>query len=283
MPLPRWFARGVVLAMLVAGPRAFADDAKAHVQRAMQLHGEGKYAEALDELTQAYALDPQPDLLYAIAQVDVKLDHCSDAIAFYEKFLASRPKPGPAGAAREAISVCKKKLAEPKKPDPTPEPAVAEPPPAPDPEETKHADTEPIETKTVEARPVVTATAEPIAAPEPPPVPERPSGTSPWYADPVGDTLVIAGLAGGGAGIAMYHGASSDLDKAEKAPSYQASLDLVDSAHRARTYALVAGIGGAVVLTAGVIHLVLHHRAATDHVAIVPARGGGLVTLGGRF
>jgi hypothetical protein len=55
----------------------------------------------------AYALDPRPELLYAIAQVHVKLGECPQAITFYERFIASNPKPEHVARARQAIEVCK--------------------------------------------------------------------------------------------------------------------------------------------------------------------------------
>src|SRR4051812_39387086 len=114
----------LLAAVLVTASRADADpkaDAKHHIETAMVAHGEGRFADALIELTTAYDLDPQPDLLYAIAQVHVKLDRCTDAIGYYEKFLATNPKPAPAKAAREAIAVCKKKVGKvPAKTEPTP-------------------------------------------------------------------------------------------------------------------------------------------------------------------
>ena len=101
------------------------------VELATQLYKDGKYAEALVELDKAYALDPQPKLLYAIGQVHVKLGRCPDAIAFYDKFLATNPDAGPASSARQAIEACKKAAPppEPTPPPPTPEPIPLPPPP----------------------------------------------------------------------------------------------------------------------------------------------------------
>ena len=109
--------------------RAVADSAQAkpHIDNAKQLYEEGKAAEALDELNIAYQLDPSPELLYAIAQTHVVLGKCDEAIKFYEQFLATDPKEGPARKAREAIDHCKTAAPQ---PEPTPPPP---PPPAPAP------------------------------------------------------------------------------------------------------------------------------------------------------
>jgi tetratricopeptide (TPR) repeat protein len=101
----------LVLLLLAAAPgRVRADaktEARAHLDRATALHREGKLAEAIHELTLAYSLDSQPDLLYAIAQVHVQLGQCPQAILFYERFLSTRPDDMPAAAAAEAIDVCR--------------------------------------------------------------------------------------------------------------------------------------------------------------------------------
>ena len=111
----------------VAGPK---EDAQKHIAKATEAHQAGKYDVALTELQVAHALDPQPDLLYAMGQVQVKLGKCNDAIVSYEKFLATNPPTEPSNAAREAIDQCKAQA-----PAPTPEPAPA-PTPAPAPEPT---------------------------------------------------------------------------------------------------------------------------------------------------
>ena len=82
----------VIAAVLLVASQAGAvprNTVKAHIDKAMKAHKEGKFDVALEELKAAYALDPKPDLLFAIAQVYVKLDKCPDAISYYEKFLAS--------------------------------------------------------------------------------------------------------------------------------------------------------------------------------------------------
>ncbi|MDQ3301573.1 MAG: tetratricopeptide repeat protein, partial [Myxococcota bacterium] len=125
-------AIAALMFLAVASPAmALADakaDAKIHIDKATALHGEGKFAEALEELKNAYTLDPRPELLYAIGQVHVQLGNCPQAITYYERFLSTKPDAGPAGAAREAIQTCKTAPPEsvvtsPPDPEPTPTPA----------------------------------------------------------------------------------------------------------------------------------------------------------------
>jgi len=242
-----------LVAVVALAPRAHADDAKPHIERATELHKEGKYTEALDELRLAYRLDPQPNLLYAIAQIHVKLGKCPEAITYYEQFLATEPAAGPAAAARQAIDVCK---STPPPPEVTPEPTPPTPPPDPTP---------------------------PAPTPTPPPGPTA-TGVTPLYKDPIGAALVGAGVVAGVVGIVLYRGARSDLDQAESATTYQDSEQLVDDSHRKRTFAAIAGGGALVLVGAGVIHMVVRDRGSDERsVAITPATGGALVTWGGRF
>jgi tetratricopeptide (TPR) repeat protein len=120
----------LVVLFALAPAIAFADpqsDARAHIQKATALHGEAKFAEALEELKRAFALDPKPELLYAMGQVHVQLGDCAQAIVFYERYLDTKPAAGPSAATREAIESCKS--APP--PEPPPEPQPTPPPPAP--------------------------------------------------------------------------------------------------------------------------------------------------------
>lgn len=87
-----------------AEPRPSAD---AHIATATALHAEARYAEALRELEAAYALDPQPRLLYAQGQLHGLLGECTRATAFYERFLATEPSATAARLAREAIAACR--------------------------------------------------------------------------------------------------------------------------------------------------------------------------------
>lgn len=122
----------VALPLVAFAGRKEKRQAQKHIQNATQAHQEEKYDVALTELEAAYALDPQPDLLYAIGQVHVKLDECEKAIESYEKFLATNPPEEPTAAANEAIETCKEQIAA-QTPPPEPEPAPQPPPPPPPP------------------------------------------------------------------------------------------------------------------------------------------------------
>jgi tetratricopeptide (TPR) repeat protein len=245
----------LLLALTTAPGTARADakvEAKTRMNRATELYQEGKYAEALNELTIAYTLDPRPEMLYAIGQMHVQLGNCPQAILFYERFLTTNPDSVPAAAAAEAIETCRKT------PDATskPEPPPPEPPPPPE---------QPPEPP----------------PPPPPPLPEQPGR---WYADKPGGALLGGGIVLGVIAAVTYVSARSDLDDAEAASDYQAHADLVDDAHSKRTLAAVLGAVAVGVTGAAVTRYVLVQRAESSvTVGVAPTRGGGLVTWSGRF
>ncbi len=270
-----------LLLLLIAGVAA-ADpkgDAKAHVQKAAAFHAEGKFVDALFELDAAYTLDPDPGLLYAIAQVQVKLDRCAEAIFNYEKFIASKPGDKPAKAAREAITACRTTL----RAKSNPEPAKPEPKPDPKPEpKPEAAEPKPEPAKPEPAKPAPPRVAETASPPIEPP-PEKPSQGRAWYADPLGGVLVGVGIAGGVTGVLLYRKASSDIDAAESAQNYGSSEDLVDRAASRRRLATIAGVAGGALVIGGIIRFVTASGGEKRQVAIVPTTGGAAVTFGGRW
>ena len=260
----------VTAALGAVAPRAAHADAKtearAHLAKATELHAAGRFREVLAELTIAYALDPQPDVLYAIAQTHVALGDCTQAIIFYRRFLSTRPDRLAADAALEAIDVCEHAPPAPMTSEPVPGPpdgagaGTGPTPPAGDDRARPPADAP------ASGPPIVTSAT---------PAPRR------WYHDRVGVGLVGGGvLLGAGAGI-TYALARGALDDAEDAPTYAGYLDLVDRGQQRRVIASVLA-GGAVAATAvGAYHLWRHTRA--PEVTVVPARGGGMVSWAGRF
>jgi hypothetical protein len=248
-------SRSLLLAALVLSlpVRAFAGDpkaeAKTHIERATELHRTGKAAEALGELVRAYALDPQPQLLYAMGQLHVKLGECTLAITFYERFLSTKPAAQLAKMANQAIDACR-----------------TNPPP-------------PFEPAPVQA-PVVEPVTEPPPAP-PPVAIERRAEPRPWYGDKLGVGLAGAGVVTGIVGIVMWRGARADRDDADRAATYDEFDSLVDSAHTKQTAALVLGVAGVVLIGAGGAHMWLHQREQA--VVVSPTAGGAAVSWSGRW
>jgi hypothetical protein len=248
-----WF-----LAVLAAAPAAALagnkDEVKAHIAKASQAHKDGRYADARVELEAAYALDPRPELLYALGQVDAKLGNCRDAINHFQRFAATQSDPQVTRVVDQAIAACK----------PEPEPAK----PAPD----RAPTGAPASPQPAERAPQAPA---PVAA-------QR----SPWYRDTVGDALVAGGAVAVVVGLVEYRSALSDLDAAGDRGS-TTTLDryheLVDSAHRKRTMSIVLAGAGSALIGAGIVRFVLHREPTEVRVGVAPAHGGGMVTYAGSF
>jgi len=281
--------------LAIAPATALADkkrEAKAHVAKATKAHKNGHFEEARVELEAAYALDPKPDLLYAIGQVYAKLGECGEATTYFKRFVATQKDRQVAKVVDQAIAACK----------PTPEPAALPTPPPDSPpatdQPTPPADkpTPPADSPTPPADKPMPATDAPAPAPPPAqpfaqtktaPAPMGAGQRSPWYKDKLGDGLVLGGVVATVVGLVEYRGALSDLDTAEDKASTTSLArynELVDSAHTKRTASVVlVGAGGALI-TAGILHYVLHDRATEVRtVGIAPSHGGGLVTYEGSF
>lgn len=244
---------------------------KAHIDKATKAHKEGKFDVALDELKAAYALDPKPDLLFAIAQVYVKLDKCADAISYYEQFLAATKDAQAKQVVAQAIETCKTKLAATAPPvvePPPPEPPRAEPPPPVPPPEAK-----PTPSPTPPARPTPFAETR-----------STPPARSPWYKDPLGDALVAGGVVAGVVAVVVRGAAQSEADKAAASASETAYRDHLDRSESKEKLSLILGVTAGVLVTGGVVRYVTRSRAQEPtRIGLAPTRDGGVVTILGRF
>jgi hypothetical protein len=102
-------------------------EAKQHIDAATAAHAAGKLDVALTELRAAYAIDPQPDLLFAIGQVQAGLGDCAAARDSYEQYrTAMNEETGISSAVDAAIAACGA-------PPPAPAAAPIQPPVPPPP------------------------------------------------------------------------------------------------------------------------------------------------------
>ena len=82
----------------------------------------------------------------------------------------------------------------------------------------------------------------------------------------------------------MYRAAVSDLDDAEASASLAGYDELVDSAHKKRTYSVALIGSGLAVAGAGMVrYILIGRRNETHDVAVIPIDDGGMITWGGRF
>jgi tetratricopeptide (TPR) repeat protein len=246
-------------ALLSAPSAALADtasDVQAHMAKAAAAHKEGNFELARSELQAAYALDPKPALLYALGQVSVKLGNCTDAISYYEQYLATHPAQSSAESTNEAVSVCKLALEQAKRQTVTPDRGS---------------------TKIVPTQGPV-----PPVRSKPPFPPPRHDAPTPWFKRPVGLALLGGGTVCVGAGVVFYLSARSTLSDAEHAPSYPRSKQLVSDAHDKRNLSLLVGGIGVALLGGGAAYY-LTRPGGDEHprVSVIPTLDGVVVSWGG--
>lgn len=87
--------------LLVGAPTA--DELRAASAEAF---GARRYADADELLRQAYALDPDPQLVYGRAQVQRSWGHCGEAVEFYESFIQLSDAPKAQADAQSWIDEC---------------------------------------------------------------------------------------------------------------------------------------------------------------------------------
>jgi Tetratricopeptide repeat len=107
--LSRWGTLAVLLALSSSGNALAADDdtkarAKSHYDRGVIEYNLGRFEAAIAELSKAYELDPEPILLFNIAQAHRKLGNSDQAIFFYQRYLASGLPPARADEVKRRIT-----------------------------------------------------------------------------------------------------------------------------------------------------------------------------------
>jgi tetratricopeptide (TPR) repeat protein len=112
----KWLA---ITALLVATPAAAdPDTVDDHLAKVRALYDKGDFARARDELLAAYRVEPRPELLFALGQVELNLGHFRAAIERYEQFIATGPAADQIALAQQAIGAARARLTE--KPAPLP-------------------------------------------------------------------------------------------------------------------------------------------------------------------
>jgi tetratricopeptide (TPR) repeat protein len=77
-------------------------------KKSVDAYRKGDFQTTVDLLTQAYALDPQPVLLYNLARAQEGLGNSDAAIDAYEKFLAQEPKAADRGAIEQRLATLRR-------------------------------------------------------------------------------------------------------------------------------------------------------------------------------
>jgi len=105
-------AVAVVLAGLIGASAAHAQTADEHLARVRELYDRRDFAHARDELLAAYRLQPRPELLFALGQVELNIGHFATAIDYYERFIATGPGADQVALAQQGIGAARARLAE---------------------------------------------------------------------------------------------------------------------------------------------------------------------------
>jgi tetratricopeptide (TPR) repeat protein len=236
----------------LAQPRVtgVAPAAQPHLERGLKLFEAKDYPRALESFRAAYNIDPQPALLYAIAQAERLNGDCRRAIRFYEAFLRTGPKEVQALSARQNVERCAAELRRaPPASQPASAPAVVEAPSSP-----------PL-----------------LPLPPPPPAP-RPS----WRANWLGHGLVLSGVAVAAAGAALWGVGQAAITSANGAADYGTFAARRGDAAHAETLRAVGVVGvsaGAALVVAGALTYALRGRRAPERAALAPVVGPGSAAL----
>ena len=234
---------GVLVAVLLAAATAHADD-KAAKRRAGELAAEaaqhykrGEFEVSAALVRQAYALYPEPNLLYNLARSLEGMGDKKGAVDAYEQYLAQVKDVEDRGAIERRVATLKAEL---EAGPPTSAEPVARPAPTP-------TLTAPAPAPVVPASVIVT----------PPPEERSPPSLLPVY-------TIVLGAATAAAGGTFGYLASNRHDAATSATS---ALDAQSLQHTAQTYAAVANIlfvaGGALAI-GGIVWEI--HEHGKSHV-----------------
>jgi tetratricopeptide (TPR) repeat protein len=132
---PRRIATALVIAGLAVATAGRADPVDDHVARGRRLYDQGDFLHARDELIAAYQLEPRPELLFALGQIELQLGRFAQAIDDYQRFIATNPAADQIALAQQAIGAARARLAEKPAPPPRLDPRPAAPPrPPPQPQ-----------------------------------------------------------------------------------------------------------------------------------------------------
>ena len=222
-----------LLATIPASPTrawASAPEQESPGQRAARHFAAEEWDEAIEALIEAYAIDPDPDYLYARAQAERFRGRCEVAIGLYRRFLASDPSPQQRDDTLRNIELCEAQTREP--PVSPPVSTVSPPPPRPTAADTTSR----------------------------PPTDVRP--LQPARHDVAGATLVTVGAVVTAAGASLWIAGASIR---ARAPDAAREADYARAADRGRALT-GAGIGlgsaGLVALVAGIVRYAVMIRRA---------------------
>ena len=214
----------------------------------------GEFAQAIALLDEAYALDPQPVLLYNKARAHEGLGHIDEAISLYERYLTEEPSSPDRGAIEQRLVTLRRQRDE---------------------------KTNLVKERTAveQDRAAVERERAAVAA-EPPPEPPRKRSVAPY---------VVMGAGGVGLVVGTVFGfkALSRKSSATDEPTQQKAIDLRDSGKTFATVSNVSFVVGAVLVAGGAVWWVLDGTSTRRRGGALPpvqlGVGPGAVHFAGTF
>jgi tetratricopeptide (TPR) repeat protein len=223
-------------------------DAAADTKKTRDLYKRGieeykaqKYEAAAATLKEAYALDPKPNTLFALAQAERLAGRCPDARAHYKELLESTTEVATAKAVQTNLELCG---AEPE------QPVAREREPATTPETTPRTITE---TKTV----------------------VREVGRT----DKLATLLFSGGMLGLGAGGGLYLASTNSREDADRALTLDDHARLNDRADLQRIASFAAVGAGVAMISVAVVRWVTAGETKPTEVTLAPSATGAMLMV----
>ena len=244
---------------------ALAAQVNTHLERAVEFYAEKQYELAIVEFRAAFALDPRPDLLFALAQAERLSGDCPSAVVYYERYLETDPDDEQAEAARVNAKKCERAL---------------ESGPRGRPDKSTNESLDDAESASEPATPAPIAQSLAALAPG--------GGGVPWYRDTMGDALLVSGVAGLAIGAGFFAASSSAEDRAKSSVEYEDYVAHIDVARQRGNLAIAGFAVGGALVTAAVIRFVTRgkSKSKTETVPTIgatPAPGGIVVSAAASF
>lgn len=244
-----------------AAPKGRA--AKKEFAKGVAAYQKGDFAAASTALGRSYKLEPDTETLFAWAQSERQQNKCESAIDLYNQLLAKDMPAENKDAVRSKLDECRaiidaktvEKPVEPPKPPKKIEPVT-------------------------KVEPVALAPAPRPAQEEPAPQLIVKETRRPWYKDPIGDSLTIAGVVSLGVGGYFLYSAKQAEDKSQENDSvFEEQQDKAESHGR---LGVVFTVAGGVLIVSGIVRYMTRpaQESSTQLTGWVNESSGGIAAFG---
>lgn len=262
-----WVA--TLAALALASPAAAAPKgarAKKEFDRGVTAYQKQNYAAASEALAASFKLEADPETLFAWAQSERQLEHCDKSMELFTKLLDFNLPAENKKVIQEKIDECKA-LTAPKPPSPVEQPTAPAEKPAP------------------AKRPEPPAAPGPTEAAGRSPAERPPAGptSTPWWKDPIGDVLVVAGVAGlGVGGYFLMSARQAEQDSKQSDTIFKDKDALAEK--NGKIGVIAAGVGG-VLIVGGIVRYATRgggggNQERTALTGWVAPDGGGIAAAG---